>query len=225
MSRPLVVLLALALGGTPLAFAAGADVVPAQRAGEHIGSEVTVEGRVVATYDSPLATVLAFAPNFAGFTARILAGDRAKFPTDLETRYRGRLVQLTGTVTAYRGKPEMTIREPSQLTIVVDPNQTATPPARPTPLAAPSPSSEVEELRRALAAVEDRVGALESRLAGAEEAIAIYESQAQAAVAARATPVSRVRGLALGADLATVRGALGAPDEVRRGPNGGQVWS
>ena len=105
--------LALALVGV-LGVPARAEVVPVTRAGEYVGTDATVEGRVVAVYASPLATVLGFAPNFAGFTATILAGDRAKFPGDVEERYRGKLMQLTGPVTAYRGKPEMQVRDPSQ---------------------------------------------------------------------------------------------------------------
>src|SRR5690242_2490818 len=118
MARRLAVVLLAALVTRAMP-AAAADVVPAARAGEYVGrGDVTIEGRVVAAYASPLATVLAFAPNFAGFTATILAGDRAKFPGDLDERYRGKLLQLTGPVTAYRGKPEMQVRDPSQVKIV-----------------------------------------------------------------------------------------------------------
>ncbi len=194
------------------ASAAFAEIVPVTRAGEYIGHEVTVEGRVVAAYDSPLATVLAFAPNFAGFTATILAGDRAKFPGDVGERYRGKLVQLTGPVTAYRGKPEMQIRDLSQVTVVVDPNLTPTPLAsRPAP--APTPLAEIEEMRRVIATLEERISALEARIAGAEETLA-----------ARTAPPPPPSGLAVGADAATVRTTLGPPREVQHGADGGDVW-
>lgn len=195
-----------------LAMPALGEVVPASRAGDYVGHDVTIEGRVVAAYESPLATVLAFAPNFAGFTARILAADRAKFPADLDARYRGKVVQLTGSVTAYRGKPEMQVHDPSQLTLVVDPNATATPQAtRSAP--APTPNAEIEEMRRTLAALEEHVAALEARLAGMEQTIA----------AQNAPPPPPTR-LALGADAAAVRASLGSPHEVRRGADGGEVW-
>src|SRR5262245_22260998 len=87
------VVLGLAPGLPPLAagIAAEAETAPApaaapagptiagSRAGDYVGQDVTIEGRVVAIHDSPLATVIAFAPNFAGFTATILAADRDKF--------------------------------------------------------------------------------------------------------------------------------------------------
>ena len=40
----------------------------------------------------------------------------------------------------------------------------------------------------------------------------------------RPTPVSRVAGLGVGATGRSVRQALGAPNEVRRGPSGNEVW-
>jgi hypothetical protein len=216
MLRRLGTTLVLALLAT-LSSSAAAEIVPVSRAGEFVGRQVTVEGRVVAAYDSPLATVLAFAPNFAGFTATILAGDRGKFPGDVEQRYRGRLVQLTGPVTAYRGKPEMRVRDPSQVSFVVDPNVSATPPASPTPAALATPHADVEELRRAVAILEDHVATLEARLAGAEQALA--------AQAAQTAWLERARGLDVGANAATVRATLGKPIVVQQGASGSEVWS
>jgi hypothetical protein len=211
MSRRLGTAAAVALVAC-LASDAAAEVVPATRAGEVVGREATIEGRVAAVYDSPLATVLAFAPNFAGFTATILAADRGKFPRNVEEHYRGKLVRLTGAVTAYRGKPEMQVRDLSQVTIVVDPDLTPTPAATRT-APAPTPHAEVEDMQRAIAALEERVGVLEARLAGAEQMLA-----------AQNAPPPRPSGLAVGADAPTVRAALGPPHEVQRNADGGSVW-
>ncbi len=219
------VLLLLVLAFSGVARRAGAEIVPAARAHDFVGRDVTVEGRVVAMHDSPLASVIAFAPNFAGFTATILAGDRAKFPGDLEARYRGRVVQVTGTITAYRGKPEMTLHDPGQLTLVVDPNLTATPAAAPTPLAPPSPSVDVEELRRGMAELDERMAAMETRLATIEQMLAGQAARADAYRATMPTPVSGVAGLGIGASAVAVRQALGPPNEVRRGVQGAEVWN
>lgn len=222
-SRTAALTLALAL----LAPCAHAEIVPAAKAADHVGKSLTVEGRIVATYDSPLATVLAFAPNFAGFTATILAGDRSKFPTDLEARYGGRLVQITGSITAYRGKPEMTVRDPSQLTLVVDPNATPTPAAVPTPaapLAAVSPNPDLAQMRETLLAIEDRLGSLEARMVAIEQVLATQADEARALQATRPTPAARVRGLGLGVSASRVRAALGSPNEVRHGVDGSEVW-
>jgi hypothetical protein len=114
-------------------------------------------------------------------------------------------------VTAYRGKPEMQVRDPSQVTIVADPNLTPTPLAsRPAPT--PTPHAEIEEMKSAIATLEERVAALEARVAGAE-----------AALAAQNAPPPPPSGLAVGADAAAVRATLGPPREVQRRA-GGDVW-
>lgn len=141
--------------------------IAGSRAGDYVGQEVTIEGRVAAIHESPLATVLAFAPNFAGFTATILAGDRDKFPSDLEARLRDRLVRVSGTVTAYRGKPEMALRDPSQL-ILAPPPAPGSVAAHPVPAPATTPDGSLEDIRRALARIESRLESFDARLRAVE---------------------------------------------------------
>ncbi|MCC6764109.1 MAG: hypothetical protein IT293_05545 [Deltaproteobacteria bacterium] len=159
---------AAAASPAPPAASAPGILVAGSRAGDYVGRQVTVEGRVAAIHESPLATVVAFSPNFAGFTATILAGDRDKFPRDLEARIRDHVVRVSGTVTAYRGKPEMALHDPSQLVLAPPPapGSVAARPAAPTA----TPDGTVEELRRALTRVESRLDAIESRLGTLEEA-------------------------------------------------------
>ena len=86
MATRALILLVLLLG-TP---ARGADVVPWQDAGKHVGEQATVEGVVAAVHCSPLACSLAFEPTFTRFTAIIQAAKFDIFPPDqLEPRYRG----------------------------------------------------------------------------------------------------------------------------------------
>ena len=54
-----------------------------RQARDHTGEDVIVEGRVHGVHVSQLATVLAFAPNFAGFTATIHVADLARFPENI----------------------------------------------------------------------------------------------------------------------------------------------
>ena len=154
-----------------VAIKAAAEPAPiaGSRAAEYVGQDVTIEGRVAAIHESPLATVIAFAPNFAGFTATILAGDRDKFPSDLEARVRDHVVRVSGTVTAYRGKPEMALRDPSQLVLAPPPGPGSLA-ARPTPLPAATPDGAMDDIRRALVRIETRLGALETRLDALEQA-------------------------------------------------------
>ena len=204
-----VILTLVVAGGRPVS----AETVPASKAGEYVGRDVTVEGRVVATHASPTATVVAFSPNFAGFTATILAADRAKFPPDFEERYRGRLVQLTGRVSAYRGKPEMTVRDPSQMAIVVDPNMTPTAAVVPRPSPQPTPRVDVEEMQRVVGALEERVAALEARLFAAEQALS-----------APPVVVGPPPRFGVGATASIVRASLGDPSDIRRRGDLGDVW-
>jgi hypothetical protein len=177
MGRPLLGLFAvLLLAAASLVCAAedtdtdakeAAPVIAGSRAREYVGQAVTIEGRVAAIHESPLASVLAFAPNFAGFTATILAGDRDKFPSDLETRLRDRLVRVNGTVTAYRGKPEMALRDPSQL-ILAPPPAAGSVAALPAPAPVASPDGALDEIRRALMRIEGRLESLDGRLRAVE---------------------------------------------------------
>jgi hypothetical protein len=148
---------------------AAGPMIAGNRAGDYVGQEVTVEGRAVAIHESPLATVIGFAPNFAGFTATILAADRDKFPTDLEARVRNRVVRVSGTVTAYRGKPEMALREPAQLILTPPPGAGSI--AAPMPTAPPAAAADgsSQELRRSLARIETRLQAIEDRLTTLED--------------------------------------------------------
>jgi hypothetical protein len=212
----LLVAVALLMSNATLA-RAGSDPVPASLAAQHVGTEATVEGRIVATHTSPLATVLGFAPNYAGFTATILTADRAKFPSDIDQRCRGKLVRVTGLVTAYRGKPEMTLREPSQLLVVPAPNQTPIPleaiAAEPSP-AVPTPDRAVQEIAQGMALISQRLSAMEARVTALERALAAGQT-----VASEQAP-----SLTVGETPDVVRGALGNPVAIDRGREGGTVW-
>ena len=147
-----------------------APAIPGNRAGDYVGQDVTVEGRVTAIHESPLATVLAFSQNFAGFTATILAADRDKFPRDLDARIRDHVVRVSGTVTTYRGKPEMALRDPGQLVLAPPPGPGSVAAAPPAPAPVASSDRSSEELRRALSRIETRLEAIENRLTIIEQA-------------------------------------------------------
>lgn len=148
---------------------AGPPAIAGNRAGDYVGQEVTIEGRVAAVHESPLATVLAFSQNFAGFTATILAADRDKFPGDLAARVRDHVVRVSGMVTAYRGKPEMALRDPTQLVLAPPPAPGSVSAPR-TSATAVAPDPSIDELRRALARIESRLEAIEGRLTTLEQA-------------------------------------------------------
>ena len=216
MDTALVVAIVLAAS----AALAEPPLVAATRAGEHVGEEVTVEGRVVATHVSQLATVFAFAPNFAGFTASILAADRAKFPTDVAERARDRMVRLTGTVGAYRKKPEMVLREPAQLVVLATGGGGEPAPPAPSPSPAASDAA-LQEMRRLLARLEGRIAALEARVAELEP----VSPARPESIPGPGAPTEAPASFGVGTPAAEVRALLGDPPRVRRAPNGTVVWS
>jgi TonB family protein len=123
------------------AVAAPPTITPAE-ASRHVGAEVIVEG----TIDQIVSTVnLTTHINFGGrypdhvFTATILKAKQPLFTRVKE--YEGKVAQVRGVVRLYRGKPEIMLDEPSQLSL---PSSTEPPPAAPasadTPGEAPSPA-------------------------------------------------------------------------------------
>jgi len=85
----------------------------------YYGKVVTVEGKVVATYNSGKACFLNFHRNWKRyFTAVIFASNLNKFKLPPEDYYNNKMVRVTGLIKEYKGKPEIIITSPSQITIV-----------------------------------------------------------------------------------------------------------
>lgn len=94
------------------------NVISWEDAGSHIGEYVTVEGTVVAAYNSGKACFLNFHPNYRiYFTAVIFASSFNRFPSNPERYYLNKRVQVTGRIKEYKGKPEIILNDPSQITI------------------------------------------------------------------------------------------------------------
>jgi hypothetical protein len=116
MKRALVLLALLPI----FASAANAAVVSPVEAARHIGENTTVCGTVASSHYAPQSrgrpTFLNLGHVYpdVDFTAVIWGEDRPKFgaPEDLE----GQRICVTGPITSYHGKPEMVLRDASQLT-------------------------------------------------------------------------------------------------------------
>jgi DNA/RNA endonuclease YhcR with UshA esterase domain len=99
-----------------------ATTLTAIQAKEHIGETATVCGVVAsATY----ADRTKGSPTFINldqpypqhvFTAVIWWSDRSKF-SQTEITYKSKRVCVTGTIKSYRDRPEIIVKEPSQITI------------------------------------------------------------------------------------------------------------
>ena len=102
-------------------FSAGAASISPADAASHIGENATVCGLVTsAKYAANSRAQPTFLdmgqpyPNEA-FTAVIFGTDRAKFG-EPEATLSGKRICVTGQVRNYRGKPEIIVSDPSQLT-------------------------------------------------------------------------------------------------------------
>ncbi len=94
-------------------------VISWKDADKYIGRYVTVEGKIVRTYNSGKACFLNFHPDYKRyFTAVIFKSDFDKFPENPEEYYKDKKVQVIGTIKEYKGSPEIILNSPSQIRVL-----------------------------------------------------------------------------------------------------------
>ena len=180
----LLVMLAVVLPATAADDAKDA-VITWEQAADHVGDEVTVEGRVLGVHCSPLSCLLAFEPTFNRFTAVVQASSFAEFPPeDLDRRFNGQRVRVRGKVVERDSKPEIIVGKKEDLTLVGETRremrerQASVAEAQVETLERVADVLErVEELTERLAAVQERMEAL---LVAMEEREAELASSMQA---------------------------------------------
>ena len=112
-----IVTVTLIVISTVIAYAE--KVIPWREAHKYYGKKVTVEGKIVSTYNSDKACFLNFHTNWRKyFTAVIFAPDFDKFPSNPEDYFQDKKVQVTGVVKEYEGKPEIILKNPSQIKVI-----------------------------------------------------------------------------------------------------------
>jgi micrococcal nuclease len=96
------------------------DTIGACNAGNYIGGEKIVEGRIADGYKSKTNTVfLNFEkpyPNHC-FTAVIFSSDLVNFPENPQDYYQGKIVRARGVIKEYNGKPEIILEDLSQIEV------------------------------------------------------------------------------------------------------------
>lgn len=218
--------------------ARGADVLPWQAAAKHVGEEATVEGTVAAVHCSPLACSLAFEPTFTRFTATIQAQSFDAFPpAELEARYKGRRMRVTGTIESLDGKPRIQVAKPEALVLVQDEKRPDAP-----RVAQGTDSDDVvtaqNEMLDRLDDILDRLEAISQQLAATEERVAGLLAQLDerqrgfaAAQPPPATPpvvrppaAQALRSLKRGMSVAEVERLAGRPFRVIDNGNGWATW-
>jgi DNA/RNA endonuclease YhcR with UshA esterase domain len=92
-------------------------IIAAADAPKHVGETVTVEGTVSAVHTDSRSgvTFIDMGGRFPDqtFTGVIFKGDASKFP-NLES-LTGKVVDMTGPVHAFKGKPETILNDPAQI--------------------------------------------------------------------------------------------------------------
>jgi DNA/RNA endonuclease YhcR with UshA esterase domain len=103
----------------PTASPPAIEVVNWQDAATFAGRTVTVEGRVVATYNSGKVVFLNFDEDYRHtFKVVIFPDAWPLFPQPPEEMYQDHLVQVTGRVKMYEGAPEIIIESPDAIYIL-----------------------------------------------------------------------------------------------------------
>jgi DNA/RNA endonuclease YhcR with UshA esterase domain len=112
--RALIFALVLTLAA---ASAHAQTVIAAADAPKHVGETVTVEGTVSAVHTESLSgvTFIDMGGRYPeqAFTGVIFKNDTSKFP-DVES-LTGKVVDITGPVHDYKGKPETILNDPAQI--------------------------------------------------------------------------------------------------------------
>jgi len=225
------------------ATARSADVLGWQDAVKHVGEQATVEGVIAAVHCSPLACSLAFEPTFTRFTVIVQAERFDVFPpAELEPRYKGRRVHVTGTIETIDGKPRMQIATPEALALAPaekrgDAPATAKDDA-PDSQPAAAGAAQAEVLDR-LGEILERLEALSERLTAAEERMAglldYLDQRERSYAAAQMTPApppalrpapaaQALRSLKRGMSAGDVERLAGRPLGVIDNGNGWTTW-
>jgi hypothetical protein len=190
-----IAVLAVALAATFPAVAADdqqKEVLTWEQAGDHVGEQVTIEGRVLGVHCSPLSCLLAFEPTFNRFTAVVQASSFGEFaPDDLDGRYNGQRVRVKGTIVERDSKPEIIVSKKDDLVLLGETKKERK--ERQNAVAETQAEAQadtlermadvldrIEDLTERLAAVQERMDALLAAMEQREAALAAFQSNQQA---------------------------------------------
>lgn len=120
----LILCIAMTLAGSLVSFAAAQEgkedaAVRWDDAKDHLGKEITVEGRVVNTYRTAQAVYLYFHSDPSRFQVVIPVGSVAKFKSDPVIRYKRRNVRVKGKVQESRGIHYIRLVDPKNIEVVL----------------------------------------------------------------------------------------------------------
>jgi len=214
-----------------------------EEAGDHIGEEVTVEGRVLGVHCSPISCLLAFEPTFNRFTAVVQASSFGELPPDdLEGRYNGQRVRVRGTIVERDSKPEIIVAKKDELVLLGESKkerkdrvesaaQTQADVHADTLERMADVLDRIEELTERLAAVQERMDGLLAAMEQREAALAAFQSNQQAPPPApsfgEAQPrpaFESLRTVKRGMSRTDVERLIGVPQYVEAAGNGWMTY-
>jgi len=216
-------------------------VVSWEEAGKHVGETVVVEGVVHGLHCAPLSCLFAFEPTFEKFTA-VVPGSRFNAfppPEELERTFVGKRVRVQGSVRLLDGKPEIELRNPSDLALAAptaDERRRAREEAEQSRNELLARQTEVlEQLADTLAGLEEVLERLAATQERSETVLARLDEQITALAAAQnamSTPVweppappafEALRSVKRGMSRQDVLTLIGNPLDVQRS-EGGEIW-
>lgn len=110
---------AVAPTNTPTVTLTPPKVIPFEEAADYIGQEATVEGEVVATYNSGKVVFLNFHEDYRHYFKVVMFPEAwPLFPQPPEELYLHQRVRVTGRIKEYEGAPEIIVESPEQIVIL-----------------------------------------------------------------------------------------------------------
>jgi len=86
---------------------------------EYVGSYITVEGKITDSYNSGKVCFLNFHKQFKTYiSAVIFKPNFYAFPSIPEMYYKGKIVRISGTVSLYKGRPQIILTSKNQIKVV-----------------------------------------------------------------------------------------------------------
>jgi endonuclease YncB( thermonuclease family) len=96
-----------------------APTVPWDEAPDHLGRIVRVEGTIVSARCPRSTCYLNFHEDYANHVSAVILGaDRHRFPEAPDRTWERRTVRIVGQVTEHRGRPQILLRHPGQVTVL-----------------------------------------------------------------------------------------------------------
>ena len=131
MVRAFAIFIALSCAGLLAEEVIAPIVVPPEEVVGHVGKTVTVKGKVDGQKSSKVGnTYLNFGGKFPNHVFSCLL--RARNFTDPIPTYEGKVIEFTGMVTLYEGKPQIELTSLSGIRVVEEVVPVAAPPSQPT---------------------------------------------------------------------------------------------